>query len=149
MKIYTLQRKQWVGRPLAQVFDFFSKAENLEQLTPSFLRFQITRTPPRMETGARIAYKLRVHGLPLRWLTEIEKWDPPHEFIDVQKKGPYKLWHHTHRFREENGGTSIEDTVRYALPFGVLGQVVHRLMVERDVQQIFAYRERVIRELFP
>ena len=148
MKTYTLHHKQWVPHPIARVFDFFAKAENLEQLTPAFLRFQITRTPPRMEAGARIEYKLRIHGLPVRWKTDIESWDPPHQFVDVQIKGPYRLWHHTHRFREENGGTWIEDTVRYALPFGILGQAANRVMVARDVAQIFAYRGQRIREMF-
>ncbi len=149
MKIYTIQRKQWVPHPQEKVFDFFSKAENLERLTPAFLRFQITRAPRLMEIGAQIEYKLRVHGMPIHWLTDIEKWDPPHEFVDTQKKGPYRLWHHTHRFRAEYSGTWIEDTVRYALPFGVLGRLAHALVVQRDVRQIFDFREHVIRELFP
>jgi uncharacterized protein len=149
MKTYTLYRKQWVPHPVDKVFDFFSRAENLEDLTPALLRFQITRTPPRMEPGARIEYKLRVRGVPVRWKTDIEKWDPPHEFVDVQSKGPYRLWHHTHRFREENGGTWIEDTVRYALPFGILGQLVNRFVVTRDVSQIFNFREEKVRERFP
>lgn len=149
MKIYTLHRTQWVPHPLEKVFDFFSRPDNLETLTPSFLRFQITRTPPRMEAGARIAYKLRIHGFPVHWLTDIELWDPPHRFIDVQRKGPYRLWHHTHTFREQDGGTLIEDTVRYGLPFGALGRLANKLMVARDVRGIFTYREEKIRELFP
>lgn len=149
MTTYELRRRQWVPHPLGNVFEFFAKAENLEQLTPAFLRFQITRTPPRMERGARIDYKLRIHGVPLRWRTVIEKWAPPLEFVDIQTKGPYKLWHHTHRFRSENGGTWIEDIVRYALPFGPIGRVVNRWMVARDVAAIFAYREGKVREMFP
>jgi ligand-binding SRPBCC domain-containing protein len=149
MSIYELDHKQWVPHPVQQVFQFFSAAENLEQLTPPFLRFHITRNPPRLDAGARIEYKLRVHGLPIRWLTVIEKWDPPHLFVDVQEKGPYKLWHHTHLFRPENGGTRIEDHVRYSLPFGLLGKIAHCLMVRRDVEAIFRYREQRIREIFP
>lgn len=149
MRVYELHRRQWVPHPIEKVFDFFGRAENLEQLTPDFLRFQITRIPPRMEAGACIEYKLRIHGLPLRWRTIIEKWNPPHEFVDVQEKGPYTLWHHTHKMRELNGGTEIEDQVRYSLPFGPLGYLVHRLMVARDVASIFDYRARKIREIFP
>jgi ligand-binding SRPBCC domain-containing protein len=148
MTTYELRRKLWVPYPIKQVFDFFADAKNLEQLTPPFLRFQITRTPPRMEPGARIEYKLRIHGLPVRWRTIIEKWDPPNEFVDIQAKGPYSLWHHTHKFWEENSGTWIEDTVRYALPFGPLGRMVHRVTVARDVRTIFQYREDIIRRLF-
>jgi len=149
VKTYTIQRRQWVPRPLDEVFDFFSKAENLGRLTPPFLQFQITRSPTLMQVGARIEYKLRVHGVPVRWLTDIEKWAPPHEFVDVQRKGPYKLWHHTHRFWSENSGTWIEDTVRYALPFGVLCRIVNALLVQRDVQQIFDFRQKAIQALFP
>lgn len=149
MNIYELHHRQWVPRAPEQVFEFFSAAENLEQLTPAFLKFQITRTPPRLETGAQIEYKLRVHGFPFRWLTVIDNWDPPRMFVDVQAKGPYKLWVHTHRFWSENGGTQIEDYVRYALPFGVLGAMAHAMIVRRDVERIFRYREQRIREIFP
>lgn len=149
MKIYKIYRKQWVRQDLDRVFNFFARAENLEALTPAFLRFQIARTPPRMEAGARIEYRLRIHGLPVRWKTVIESWSAPHSFVDVQAKGPYRLWRHTHKFWSENGGTWIEDTVRYALPFGLIGQMVHRAIVARDVAGIFDYRERKIREVFP
>lgn len=149
MTTYEIHRQQWLAYPLNRVFAFFSRAENLEQLTPAFLRFRIVRRPPRMEPGARIVYKLRIHGIPVRWVTDIETWQPPHEFVDVQIKGPYKLWRHTHRFREENGGTLIEDTVRYALPFHFVGALVNRLLVAQDVRRIFDYRERVVARLFP
>lgn len=149
MAAYELHHKQWVPHPLQQVFDFFSAAENLEQLTPPFLRFQIISAPPRLEAGALIEYKLRVHGFPIRWLTTIEQWNPPHSFVDVQTKGPYKLWRHTHRLWSESGGTWIEDAVRYSLPFGPLGQLVLGLVVKHDVEAIFRYREHKIREVFP
>ncbi len=148
MTSYEIHRKQWVPQPLEKVFEFFAKAENLEELTPPFLRFQITLAPHRMEAGARIEYTLRVHGFPIHWRTIIETWEPPKQFVDNQEKGPYRLWHHTHRFWSENGGTWIEDTVRYALPFGPVGRIVNRVMVSRDVNSIFDYRERRVRELF-
>ena len=148
MHIYELRRKQWVPRPIEEVFPFFAKTENLESLTPPFLRFRITRSPLVMEAGARIEYRLRIHGLPVRWKTIIERWDPPHEFIDVQAGGPYELWHHTHRFWPENGGTALEDIVRYALPVGLLGQAAHWTMVSRDVANIFTFREQRIQERF-
>jgi ligand-binding SRPBCC domain-containing protein len=145
---YTLYRELWVPHPLSAVFDFFSRAENLEQLTPPWMHLRIlTRPPIVMKPGASIAYNLRVRGVPLRWLTEIECWNPPHEFVDVQAKGPYKLWRHTHRFSEVEGGTSVVDTVRYALPFGTLGRLVHRLCVVRDLDLIFDYRAQRIQEL--
>jgi uncharacterized protein len=102
-----------------------------------------------MQQGTTIAYALRVRGIPLRLLTEIERWNPPYEFVGVQAKGPYKLWHHTHRFSEVEGGTSIVDIVHYALPFGPLGRLVHRLQVAQDLEHIFDYRARRIQLLFP
>lgn len=145
---YVLEREVTVKCLREQVFDFFSKAENLEALTPPWLQFRIvTPQPIRMRQGATIAYQLRVRGVPIRWLTEIELWRPPHEFVDVQLKGPYRLWHHTHRFEEYDGGTRVVDIVRYALPFGPLGRLVHRLQVARDLAKIFDYREQRVRAL--
>jgi len=150
MGLYTLHRELWVPYPLSTVFDFFSSAENLEPLTPPWMHFRILTPPPIVMTpGATIAYSLRVRGIPLRWLTEIERWNPPHEFIDVQARGPYKLWRHTHRFSEVEGGTLIVDAVEYALPFGVLGRMVHRLQVARDLGQIFDYRVQQVHALLP
>jgi ligand-binding SRPBCC domain-containing protein len=100
-----------------------------------------------MKKGATIAYPLRVRGIPLRWLTEIERWNPPYEFIDIQVRGPYKLWRHTHRFLEAAGGALIVDIVEYSLPFGLVGRLVHRLRVARDVSQIFDYRAQHVQAL--
>jgi ligand-binding SRPBCC domain-containing protein len=147
---YRLKRELWVPRSVPEVFDFFSRAENLERITPPWMRFRILTPPPiAMRTGTTIAYALRVRGIPIRWLTEIERWDPPYEFTDIQAKGPYKYWHHTHRFSALAGGTSIVDIVHYSLPFGWLGRLVHRLQVAQDVEQIFDYRARRVQSLFP
>jgi ligand-binding SRPBCC domain-containing protein len=148
MTIYRLQREQWVPQPLSAVFDFFSRAENLPKITPPWMRFRIlTSLPIEMKQGATIAYEIRVRGFPLQWLTEIERWNPPHEFIDIQAKGPYKFWRHTHQFSELKCGTSIVDMVDYALPFGPLGRLVHRLQVGRDLSKIFDYRVQKIQTL--
>jgi ligand-binding SRPBCC domain-containing protein len=148
MKTYDLERSLWVARPQADVFEFFARAENLEQLTPPWLSFHIdTPQPIEMREGATIVYSLRLRGIPLRWLTEIERWKPPFEFVDVQLKGPYKLWRHTHRFAEANGGTSITDHVEYALPFGVLGRAAHHFHVADELSRIFDYRAVRVREL--
>lgn len=112
------------------------------------MQFRIlTPLPIAMKQGATIAYALRVRGIPIRWLTEIERWNPPYEFVDVQAKGPYRLWRHTHRFSELEGGTSIVDHVDYALPFGALGRLVHRLQVARDLARIFDYRAQRVQSL--
>jgi ligand-binding SRPBCC domain-containing protein len=147
-KIYILKHSQWVPRPLDEVFAFFSRAANLETITPAFLNFRITEAPEEIRVGSRIKYVLRLHGVPVRWTTEIVTWEPPRRFVDVQLSGPYSLWHHEHRFSEERGGTRMEDEVRYSLPFGPIGQVAHWIIVRRDVEGIFTYREAKIREMF-
>lgn len=149
MSVHTLRHETWIPRPVEEVFEFFSSARNLAEITPPFLRFNVlTPEPVQMRAGTLLDYKLRVRGLPIRWRTEIIEWDPPHGFRDIQLRGPYKLWDHSHRFEARDGGTWMEDEVRYELPFGVLGEIARVLMVKRDVEAIFEYRSRKIRELF-
>ena len=100
-----------------------------------------------MRQGATIAYRLHVRGVPLRWLIEIELWRPPYEFVDVQVKGPYKLWRHIRRVQEIKNGSRIVDVVNYTLPLGALGRLVHRLQVADDLNEIFDYREHRVRTL--
>lgn len=146
---FTHWRESLVREPLNNVFDFFSRAENLERITPPWLRFKILGPPPiEMREGTRIAYQLRVRGFPLKWLTEIEAWNPPYSFVDVQAKGPYKFWRHTHLFSECDEGTMVVDVIEYSLPFGWLGRMAHRLFVKRDVAKIFDYREEILQTLF-
>lgn len=149
MSRHSIRREIWLPRPRAELFEFFSQARNLERITPPFLNFRVlTPEPIEMREGTLIEYKLKIHGLPMGWLTEITQWNPPHSFADVQVRGPYKLWNHTHRFTEENGGTRMIDEVTYELPFGVLGDLAHALMVKRDVEGIFRYRNEVIATFF-
>jgi ligand-binding SRPBCC domain-containing protein len=144
-RTYTLQREQLVQRPLGEVFDFFSKAENLEALTPAFLRFRIvTPLPIEMRAGARIVYALSLFGLPLRWRTLIRVWEPGVRFVDEQESGPYALWHHTHEFEAVPGGTIVRDRVDYALPFGPLGELAHALLVRRTLGRIFDFRHEAV-----
>ena len=146
---FTLERGQWVPASLDRVFAFFSDAENLEALTPEWLRFQIlTPLPIAMAAGTLIDYRLRWHGIPLRWRTEITDWQPPYRFQDLQIKGPYQLWHHTHRFQAVDSGTLISDHVRYSLPFGILGRAAYAFSVQRNVERIFEYRQQKVRALF-
>jgi ligand-binding SRPBCC domain-containing protein len=143
--LYRLERSQVVQRTLAEVFAFFADPSNLQQLTPAFLGFRIlTPLPIVMREGTVIDYRLRVRGLPLRWRTVIERYEPMREFVDVQVRGPYRVWRHTHEFREVRGGTEVRDLVEYSLPLGVVGQVVHEVVVRRDLDRIFAYRQSVI-----
>jgi uncharacterized protein len=148
-KTYILSFRQQVSRPLAKVFDFFSRAENLEALTPPWLNFKIRGVNPLpVQRGTLINYSLRVHGIPLRWTSEIVEWDPPHHFVDLQLRGPYKLWRHVHRFESRDGGTLISDTIKLALPLGFVGRLAYKIKVRSDVQEIFAFRKKQIHALF-
>ena len=148
MTSLVLQREQWIPRPLDDVFAFFSDAKNLAVITPPWLGFRILNPEPIvMRSGAKIVYMLRWHGFPVRWVTEITRWDPPTGFDDVQLKGPYSLWHHSHSFQPIDGGTLIGDTVRYALPLGLLGRLAHACVVKAELNTIFDYRAKQVSEL--
>ena len=146
MKTHLLARSQHVPAPPVDVFEFFSDTRNLEAITPPWLRFSVlTPGPIEMRAGALIEYRLRLHGLPVSWLTRIEVWEPPHRFVDVQLRGPYALWEHTHTFEPAGeGAVVIRDRVRYALPLGRLGELARRRFVARDLDRIFDHRMRAI-----
>ena len=138
MRARTLQSEIWLPRPLEEVFAFFADPRNLQDLTPDWLDFSIvTPTPVLMRPGARIDYRLRVHGFPIRWQSEITAWDPPRRFVDEQRRGPYNLWIHEHSFAAQDGGTLVSDLVRYAAPGGA---VIEWLFVRRDIERIFRFR---------
>jgi ligand-binding SRPBCC domain-containing protein len=149
--IYRLERQQSVGRPRDEVFDFFSDPANLERITPSSLRFQIlSDKAPVMRAGTVIDYRLQVAGVGFRWRTLITVWEPNLRFVDVQERGPYQLWRHTHEFEDApGGGTLVRDRVEYQLPLGRLGRIAHRLFVERQLRAIFAFRRQAIERLLP
>lgn len=131
--------------PRAKVFRFFSDPRNLERLTPGWLGFRIlTPDPLPVGEGAVYDYRLRLRGLPLRWRTLITAWEDGRRFQDLQVRGPYALWRHTHRFEDTaDGGTRMTDEVHYRLPLGILGALVLPL-VRRDVARIFAHRQAVL-----
>jgi ligand-binding SRPBCC domain-containing protein len=146
---YTLTFAQQVPLALPEVFAFFSRAENLETITPPWLHFKVLDvTPAPIRKGTVISYSLRVHGIRLLWTSEIVEWDPPYRFVDVQLRGPYRLWRHEHRFEVRDGGTLITDAVNLALPFGFLGRLAYKFKLRSDVHEIFAFREGKIRSLF-
>ena len=131
------------------MFGFFADAFNLQAITPPWLRFRVvTPGPIRMAPGALIEYRLRLHGVPIRWLTRIEAWEPGERFADVQVRGPYRFWHHTHSFEPHPDGTLVRDTIRYDLPLGPLGRIANTAFVRRDLERIFDFRhEEVARRL--
>ncbi len=143
---HTLRREQRLPGAPEDVFPFFADAGNLEAITPPWLRFSVvTPRPIAMGPGTLIEYALTLHRLPISWLTQIAVWEPGVRFVDVQLRGPYALWHHTHEFAPDGaGGTIMRDSVRYALPLGPLGEVARRVFVARDLERIFAYRRTAV-----
>jgi ligand-binding SRPBCC domain-containing protein len=148
--VHTLERRQRVAAPPEAVFAFFSDPANLARLTPAWLSFRIHGDPPAaLGEGSRIEYRIRWSLLTLRWVTRITRWSPNVEFVDVQERGPYAAWTHRHSFRPDGAGVVMEDRVDYALPFGPLGRLVHRLRVRRQLERIFDYRSEQIVRIFP
>jgi ligand-binding SRPBCC domain-containing protein len=143
---YRLEASQWLPHPREGVFDFFSDAFQLEALTPPWMHFSVlTPAPIHMESGVLIDYRLRVHGIPLRWQSCISSWEAPVRFVDVQTRGPYRRWHHQHVFEVVDGGTLCRDIVDYAV-YG--GSLINALFVRPDLFKIFAYRQSKLRDLF-
>ena len=148
-RAYVLERSQRLSVEPGRAFEFFTDARNLERITPPWLGFNVV-TPGaiRMRPGTLIDYRLELHGVPVRWRTRIEIWEPPTRFVDVQLRGPYAAWEHTHTFEPAGeGAVVIGDRVRYALPLGPLGRLAHAAIVKRDLERIFDYRARVVAEL--
>jgi ligand-binding SRPBCC domain-containing protein len=144
-KTSVFETEQWFPRRPEEVFSFFSDALNLELITPPWLRFKVlTFSPVEMKEGTVIDYRLKLRGIPLRWQSQITAWEPPHRFVDQQRRGPYRLWIHEHTFVESNGGTLARDRVEYSVPGGML---VQKLFVEPELKRIFAYRSRKMQEI--
>jgi ligand-binding SRPBCC domain-containing protein len=149
MKIRHLTYEMWLPYPIDAVFSFFSDATNLNAITPPWLHFRIlSSTPLALDKGTLIEYKLKLHGFPVRWQSEIIIWEPPTQFVDVQRKGPYLQWIHRHIFEECEGGTLIRDRVDYALAGWFAESLIHALVVGPDLKQIFEYRKKKLGELF-
>ena len=140
---HRVETRLWLPHGREELFPFFADAYNLEAITPPWLRFRVlTPGAIEMRPGALIEYRLRLHGLPVSWLTRIEVWEPPHRFVDEQLRGPYRLWRHEHTFEPDGaGGTLARDHVEYQIRGGeALGAVVNRLLVARDLERIFSCR---------
>jgi ligand-binding SRPBCC domain-containing protein len=148
MRIFTLRREQVLDRAPDEVFGFFGDARNLEAITPPWLGFEVvTPEPIEMRIGTLIQYRLALHGVGVDWLTSIQAWEPGRRFVDVQVRGPYRLWHHTHEFcavGDAERRTLMRDTVRYAIGWGLAGEVARRAFVRRDLEAIFDHRRRAV-----
>lgn len=148
MRVYEHVQHQRLELAVDEVFPFFAEARNLERITPPWLRFRVLTGPPReMAAGTLLHYRLRLRGVPIGWVTQIEAWEPERRFVDRQLHGPYALWHHEHTFHADGDATIVGDRVRYALPLGPVGRLAHAAFVGRDVRSIFTYRRRAVDEL--
>ncbi len=149
MKLYKLHTKQIINSSLDKAWDFFSDPKNLSKITPPKMGFIIkSELPEKMYAGMLIEYTVKpILNIPMKWVTQITHVDEPHFFIDEQRFGPYKFWHHQHIFREVKGGIEMEDIVHYGLPFGILGRMVHPLIVKPQLEGIFNYRKEFLKDL--
>jgi uncharacterized protein (TIGR01777 family) len=146
---HELVSEQWLSAPPEEVFSFFSNENNLEVITPAHIGFHVlSKNTPEIGEGTLINYRLKIHGVPTKWRTRIEQWQPNKCFVDTQDLGPYRYWHHTHEFIEFCGGTLMRDRVHFKLPLGFLGDAIAGWFVVRDVERIFAYRRQKIDEIF-
>jgi ligand-binding SRPBCC domain-containing protein len=146
MRTFRLNKTLWLSQPRPKIFEFFANPHNLDRLTPPWLKFQLlSPLSTVIRAGTLLHYRLRLHGIPIRWQSEISVWEPPERFVDRQTKGPYSLWIHEHTFREKKDGTLVGDSVEYAVPGGI---VVNWLVVARDLERIFQYRHQMLQQLF-
>jgi ligand-binding SRPBCC domain-containing protein len=150
LKIYQFRSKQFLPISIKEAWVFFSNPNNLPKITPPWLNFEVTtQLDSKMYAGMIITYLVRpLLNIPTTWVTEITHVREPNFFVDEQRFGPYKLWHHQHIFRESENGTEMEDNVTYAVPFGFIGRIANSLIISKKINQIFSFRSRVLLELF-
>ena len=152
MKSYQLTFNQKIPLPLSETWDFFASPANLAKITPTEMSFEVTSDPRHLQEmypGMIITYKVSpVLGIKLDWMTEITQMVSEKYFIDEQRSGPYKFWHHQHHFKEIEGGTEMDDILTYGLPFGVLGRIGNSVFVADKLQEIFEYRKQKVNDLF-
>ncbi|MCH2198730.1 MAG: SRPBCC family protein [Flavobacteriales bacterium] len=151
MKMHRLTTAQWLPISIEEAWTFFSMPENLDLITPDDMSFNIlSGSGERTYAGQVITYKIApVLNIPMSWVTEITQCVDKHYFIDEQRFGPYKFWHHLHRFKEQDGGVLMEDILHYALPGGALGELFGGPMIHKKVKGIFDYRGKKLAEVFP
>jgi ligand-binding SRPBCC domain-containing protein len=149
-KVYKLHRVQLLRTTMDEAWRFFSNPNNLQAITPPFMKFKITNTyGDEMYAGQLIEYRVRpLLGIPLYWMTEITHIKDKEYFVDEQRFGPYKFWHHQHHFKEVEHGVEMTDLLHYKIPYYFLGDVANRLLVQKKVAQIFDYREKKIKEMY-
>ncbi len=150
MKVYRLQRSQFLSTDIHTAWKFFTNPEDLSKITPGYIEFRITKqTSSEMYPRMLLYYKIKpILKLPMTWVTEITQVYAPVWFLDEQRKGPYRMWRHQHIFKEVNGGVEMEDIVDYAMPLGLLGQFVHFFVVAKKLEGIFDFRREALEKIF-
>lgn len=148
--MYQLKRQQLVKTDMATCWDFFSSPGNLQKITPKYMGFDVlTEVPEKMYEGLMIEYRVRpLLGIPMNWITEITHVKEHQFFVDEQRKGPYRIWHHEHHFETVDNGVLMSDIVSYELPFGILGKMAHPILVQRKLNEIFDFRFEIVEEIF-
>lgn len=148
--VHVLERTQRLSGSIEEVFAFFEDPMNLERITPPWLHFNVrSTTHERVQIGTEIQYRLRWQLFPMSWRSRISEYVPNQLFADEQLRGPYVRWYHTHHFETVEDGVLMRDRVEYILPFGPLGDLVHSLVIRRQLESIFDYRFEAIEKLFP
>ncbi|NWF89147.1 MAG: SRPBCC family protein [Ignavibacteriaceae bacterium] len=150
MKIYQFKTSQFLPITIEKAWEFFSNPNNLPKITPPWLNFKVTSQPQnKMYAGMIITYLVRpMLNIPTTWVTEITHVNAPHYFVDEQRFGPYKFWHHQHIFREANNGIEMEDIVSYAVPFGLAGWLLNKILIEKKIIEIFSFRSKALEKIF-
>ena len=148
--MYQFKRTQLVKTDLQTCWDFFSSPKNLKKITPPYMGFDVLLDiPEKMYPGLMIEYTVKpIFSIPMKWITEITHVEPLKFFVDEQRKGPYKIWHHEHHFESVQNGVLMTDIVSYELPMGFLGRIVHPFIVEKKLKEIFDYRFKVVEDYF-
>lgn len=148
--MYQLIKKQFVQTDLQTCWDFFSSPKNLKVITPDYMGFNVlTEIPEKMYEGLMIEYKVTpLLSIPMNWITEIKYVHDKEFFVDEQRKGPYKIWHHEHHFKEVEGGVEMTDIVSYEIPMGILGRMMYPVIVKKKLEEIFDYRFKKVDEIF-
>lgn len=149
-EMYQLKKTQLVKTDMQTCWDFFSSPKNLKKITPDYMGFDVLmEIPDKMYEGLMIEYTVRpLMNLPMKWITEITHVKEHEFFVDEQRKGPYKVWHHEHHFKQVDGGIEMTDIVSYELPLGFLGRIAHPIVVKNKLEEIFAYRFKTVDEMF-
>ena len=146
--MYQLKRTQFIKTDLKTAWDFFSSPVNLKKITPDYMGFDVkTELPEKMYEGLMIEYTVKpLLGIPMNWITEIKTVKDLEFFVDEQRKGPYKIWHHEHHFKEIDGGVEMTDIVSYELPLGILGRIMHHFVVQKKLEEIFDFRFKAVEQ---